>query len=107
MGGEMLRCGRRTAKGVTGYDLVAGFVGTEGTFGVITELTLQAPAQARPRPRPCSACSPTSPAAGAAITALLRGGLRPRVLELADGLDRHHPRRRAAIGSPTTPARSC
>ena len=33
MGGEVLRCGRRTAKGVTGYDLVAGFVGTEGTFG--------------------------------------------------------------------------
>ncbi|HZN12536.1 MAG TPA: FAD-binding protein, partial [Blastocatellia bacterium] len=30
MGGEVLRCGRRTAKGVTGYDLVAGFVGSEG-----------------------------------------------------------------------------
>ncbi|HEX7702208.1 MAG TPA: FAD-binding protein, partial [Kofleriaceae bacterium] len=41
MGGEVLRCGRRTAKGVTGYDVVAGFVGTEGTFGVITELTIK------------------------------------------------------------------
>src|SRR5204862_6447125 len=41
MGGEVIRCGRRTAKGVTGYDLVAGFVGTEGTFGVNTELTLK------------------------------------------------------------------
>ncbi|HEX7839805.1 MAG TPA: FAD-binding protein, partial [Kofleriaceae bacterium] len=41
MGGETLRCGRRTAKGVTGYDVVAGFVGTEGTFGVITELCVK------------------------------------------------------------------
>src|SRR6185503_12316725 len=41
VGGERLRCGRRTAKGVTGYDLVAGFVGSEGTFGVITELTVK------------------------------------------------------------------
>src|SRR5690349_6058719 len=83
MGGEVLRCGRRTAKGVTGYDLVAGFVGTEGTFGVITELTLKL------LPRPPAAATVLGvfanvPAAGQAITSLLRGGLRPRVLELAD-----------------------
>jgi glycolate oxidase len=83
MGGEVLRCGRRTAKGVTGYDLVAGFVGTEGTFGVITELTLKL------LPRPPAAATVLGvfanvPAAGQAISALLRGGLRPRVLELAD-----------------------
>jgi glycolate oxidase len=83
MGGEVLRCGRRTAKGVTGYDLVAGFVGTEGTFGVITELTLKL------LPKPPAAATVLGvfkdvPAAGTAITSLLRGGLRPRVLELAD-----------------------
>jgi glycolate oxidase len=83
MGGEVLRCGRRTAKGVTGYDLVAGFVGTEGTFGVITELTVKLV------PLPPAAATllgvfADSAAAGAAITALLRGGLRPRVLEIAD-----------------------
>jgi glycolate oxidase len=83
MGGEVLRCGRRTAKGVTGYDLVAGFVGTEGTFGVITELTLKL------LPRPPAAATVLAvfadvPTAGAAISALLRSGLRPRVLELAD-----------------------
>ena len=83
MGGEVLRCGRRTAKGVTGYDLVAGFVGTEGTFGVITELLLKL------LPRPPAAATvlgvfSTAVAAGAAISSLLRGGLRPRVLELAD-----------------------
>jgi glycolate oxidase len=83
MGGELLRCGRRTAKGVTGYDLVAGFVGTEGTFGVITELVLKL------LPKPAAAATVLGvfanvPAAGQAISALLRGGLRPRVLELAD-----------------------
>jgi glycolate oxidase len=83
MGGEILRCGRRTAKGVTGYDLTAGFVGTEGTFGVITELTVKL------LPNPPAAATvlgifKDSAAAGAAITGLLREGLRPRVLEIAD-----------------------
>jgi glycolate oxidase len=83
MGGEQLRCGRRTAKGVTGYDLVAGFVGTEGTFGVITELTLKL----LPHPQGAAtvlAVFADSAAAGAAISGLLRDGLRPRVLEIAD-----------------------
>ena len=41
MGGETLRLGRRTPKGVTGYDLTALFVGSEGTFGVTSEITVQ------------------------------------------------------------------
>ncbi len=83
MGGEVLRVGRRTAKGVTGYDLTAGFVGTEGTFGVTTELCMKLV------PKPEAAATILGvfkdPAtAGAAISALLRDGLRPRVLEIAD-----------------------
>lgn len=83
MGGEVLRCGRRTAKGVTSYDLVAGFVGTEGTFGVITELMVKL------LPLPMAAATVLGvfadvATAGAAISALLRDGLRPRVLEIAD-----------------------
>jgi glycolate oxidase len=91
MGGEVLRCGRRTAKGVTGYDVVAGFVGTEGTFGVITELTLKL------LPKPPAAATilgvfANVPAAGEAIEALLRTGMRPRVLELADRMSIDHVR---------------
>lgn len=101
MGGEVLRCGRRTAKGVTSYDLVAGFVGTEGTFGVITELVV------RLLPRPPAAATVLAvfadvPAAGAAISALLRDGLRPRVLELADRSSIDHVRSKSRYRFPAS-----
>src|SRR6202040_2281895 len=41
MGGKALRVGRRTTKGVTGYDITALLVGSEGTLGVFTEITLR------------------------------------------------------------------
>ena len=102
MGGEVLRCGRRTAKGVTGYDLVAGFVGTEGTFGVITELTLKLV------PLPMAAATVLGvfadvATAGAAISALLRDGLRLRAPEPADAHRSSTCGRRAAIAFPPTP----
>ncbi len=39
--GERIRTGVRTRKGVVGYDLTRLLVGSEGTLGVITELTLR------------------------------------------------------------------
>ena len=89
MGGEVLRCGRRTAKGVTGYDLVGGFVGSEGTFGVSSELTL------RLLPAPAGvetllAIFSDLGAAGTAVQSLIARGFRPRTLEIADRTSLNH-----------------
>lgn len=100
MGGELLRAGRRTAKGVTGYDIARGFVGTEGTFGVITELTLKL----LPRPACVSTMLATFAdmgAAGSAVSAIIRSGYRPRTLEIADKLSIDHVRPHARYRFPT------
>lgn len=39
--GEIIHTGVRTMKGVVGYDLTRLFVGSEGTLGVITKITLK------------------------------------------------------------------
>ncbi|MFH0786799.1 MAG: FAD-linked oxidase C-terminal domain-containing protein [Pseudomonadota bacterium] len=39
--GEVLKTGVQTSKGVVGYDLTRLMVGSEGTLGIITELTLK------------------------------------------------------------------
>jgi glycolate oxidase len=83
-GGRVLQTGRRTIKGVTGYDLTGLFVGSEGTLGVITSATL------RLRPRPASypvtvAAGFASFAAGAeAVTSVLAARMKPSLLELMD-----------------------
>ena len=81
--GEVLRVGRRTIKGVAGYDLVGLFVGSEGTLGVATEITLQL----IPLPRYVKTALvvfESVHAAARGITAVLAAGLLPRTLELID-----------------------
>jgi len=39
--GEVIRCGGKTVKNVTAYDLVRLFTGSEGTLGIITEIIVR------------------------------------------------------------------
>ncbi|WFE62572.1 FAD-linked oxidase C-terminal domain-containing protein [Micromonospora sp. WMMD714] len=86
--GEVLRTGRRTAKGVAGYDLTRLFVGAEGTLGVITEVTVAL----RPTPEESLtmvAVFDSTAGAGTAVAGIAARGLTPSLLEL---LDRTHLR---------------
>lgn len=81
--GEALRVGRRTIKGVAGYDLVGLFVGSEGTLGVATEITLQL----IPLPRfvrTALVLFPSVVDAARGVSAVLASGILPRTLELLD-----------------------
>ena len=81
--GEVLRVGRRTIKGVAGYDLVGLFVGSEGTLGVATEITVQL----IPLPRKVMTALVVFPSvlhAARGVSAVLSAGLLPRCLELID-----------------------
>jgi glycolate oxidase len=81
--GEVLRTGRRTPKGVAGYDLTRLFTGSEGTLGVITEVTLALRPLAD-QARTLVAVFDTTAAAGAAVAATATGGALPSLLELVD-----------------------
>jgi glycolate oxidase len=81
--GELVRLGRRTAKGVAGYDLTSLLVGSEGTLGIVTEVTVRL----RPLPPPAITVAgyfSSIGAAGRAVRATAAAGLTPSALELVD-----------------------
>lgn len=75
-GGEVMRTGHRTFKGVAGYDLTGLVVGSEGTLGVVTRVVTR-----------------LVPAPDPALTALATFGSLDAALQgvVALRLDRHRP----------------
>ncbi|EHJ49441.1 D-lactate dehydrogenase (cytochrome) [Solidesulfovibrio carbinoliphilus subsp. oakridgensis] len=81
--GDAVRAGVATRKGVVGYDLAGLFVGSEGTLGVITELTVKL----IPHPREVRATAALFPDARTAVTAvaaIMASGVTPSAVELMD-----------------------
>ncbi|MFE2923085.1 FAD-binding oxidoreductase [Streptomyces goshikiensis] len=81
--GRLLRTGRRTAKGVAGYDLTRLFVGSEGSLGVVVQAVL-ALRPAPPRQLALAAEFPSAAAACEAVCAIMEAGYTPSLLELMD-----------------------
>ena len=82
--GDVVRLGRRTTKGVAGLDMVGLFVGSEGTLGVVTEVTLRLRPAPAGIPRTIVGAFGDLVASGQAVAQITRRGLTPAVLELLD-----------------------
>lgn len=81
--GTLVRTGRQTVKGVTGYDLTSLFVGSEGTLGVIVAATLSLD-RAPTSTATAAAFFTTVDDAARAVLDITATGVRPSVLELID-----------------------
>ncbi|AZS86966.1 FAD-binding oxidoreductase [Streptomyces griseoviridis] len=81
--GRLMSTGRRTAKGVAGYDLTRLFVGSEGSLGVVVRAVLALKPQP-PRQLVLAAEFPSAKAACDAVCRIMAGGHVPSLLELMD-----------------------
>ncbi len=79
--GRIMRTGSKTMKSVSGYDLTRLFVGSEGTLGIVTEITLKI----NPKPTAASTALATFDDledAGRAINEIMYSGIIPSALEI-------------------------
>jgi glycolate oxidase len=82
--GTVIRTGRRTIKGVVGYDLTSLLVGSEGTLAVVTEATLRLRPAPKQPPVTVAAEFATVRQAAEAVWAIVRSAVGPSLLELMD-----------------------
>lgn len=85
IGGTLLQMGKRTSKGVTGYDTTALLVGSEGTLGVFTRAILKL----IPKPAEIAtilALYADVRSAGISVSRVLASGIVPRCMEMLDGI---------------------
>ena len=81
--GRVLNLGGKVIKNVTGYDLMHLFIGSEGTLGIVTEVTVRL--IARPQEfRTALVTFPRLDEVGEAIQHILLSGVLPSTIELMD-----------------------
>jgi glycolate oxidase len=83
--GEAFRSGARTRKCVAGYDLVSLLCGSEGTLGVVTEVTARLVALPKYRSSMTATFSDAA-VAGHAVSSIMASGLVPATLEIIDNV---------------------
>ena len=81
--GRLMSTGRRTAKGVAGYDLTRLFVGSEGSLGIVVRAVLGR-LGAQPEQLVLAAEFASAAAACDAVCRIMEGGHVPSLLELMD-----------------------
>jgi glycolate oxidase len=81
--GELIRTGGKAIKNVTGYNLTQLFVGSEGTLGVITEITLRLIPQPESSGSVLAAFADLDDAA-TLVNRILHAGVTPAVIEIMD-----------------------
>jgi D-lactate dehydrogenase (cytochrome) len=100
--GEIIRTGTRAKKSAAGYDLTRLFVGSEGTLGVMTEISLRI----YPLPEAVSAAICSFPSIEAAVhttIAIIQMGVPIARVELLDGNTIHMVNNYAKLGLAETP----
>ncbi|MFD7918440.1 FAD-binding oxidoreductase [Streptomyces sp. NPDC059740] len=99
--GSLLNTGRRTAKGVAGYDLTRLFVGSEGSLGIVVRATLALKPEP-PQQLALAAEFPTAAAACEAVCRIMADGHAPALLELMDRTSIQAVNAMANMGLPET-----
>ncbi|MGW2509518.1 FAD-binding oxidoreductase [Streptomyces scopuliridis] len=99
--GRLLTTGRRTAKGVAGYDLTRLFVGSEGSLGIVVKAVLALRPQP-PQQLVLAAEFASAAAACDAVCRIMERGHTPSLLELMDRTTIQAVNAMANMGLPDT-----
>lgn len=99
--GRILKIGSQAAKSASGYDLVRLFVGSEGTLGIITEITLKL--RAIPEKSAALAVFPTVEEAARAASQIIAAGIIPGAMELMDAETVAFANRYCSLDLPESP----
>ncbi|WP_378945630.1 FAD-binding oxidoreductase [Paracoccus sp. R86501] len=100
--GQIIRTGSQAAKSSAGYDLTALFVGSEGTLGIITELTLRLHGQ--PEQVASAVCGFADlRAAVECVTMTIQSGIPMARIEFVDALTARAFNQKSGTNLPETP----